>query len=84
MPAVLAIALVVGVVLLLLGRSWLALTVPAGALWALLLAAELIGWWYTGMFSPAAALFPAGAAGLAALPGVRRWVAGRRAGRAGR
>jgi CHASE2 domain-containing sensor protein len=44
-PAVLAVVLVVGVILLLLGRSWLALVVPAGALGAVLVAAELTGWW---------------------------------------
>jgi hypothetical protein len=82
-PAVLAVVLVVGVVLLLLGRSWLALAVPAGALAVLLVAAELTGWWDTGMVSLIVALPPGGAAVLAGLPGVRRWVAARRAARTG-
>jgi hypothetical protein len=82
-PAVLAVVLVVGVILLLLGRSWLALAVPAGALGAVLVAAELTGWWDTGMVSLIVALPPVGAAVLAALPGVRGWVAARRAARTG-
>ena len=84
LPIVLAVGLVVGVILLLLGRSWLVLTVLAGALAAVLLGSEFLGAWDTGSVVPVAALFPAGAAGLAALPGVRRWVAARRAGRARR
>jgi hypothetical protein len=82
-PAVLAVVLVVGVILLLIGRSWLALVVPAGALGAVLVAAELTGWWDTGMVSLIVALPPGGAAVLAGLPGVRRWVAARRAARTG-
>jgi hypothetical protein len=78
-PAVLAVALVVGVVLLLVGVSWLALVVPAGGLAAVLLATELGGSWDTGMLSVLVALLPGGAAVLAALPSVRRWVAARRA-----
>lgn len=81
LPTVLAVGLVVGVVLLLLGRSWLVLTVLAGALAAVLLGSEVLGAVDTGTVVPVAALFPAGAAVLAALPGVRRWVADRRAGR---
>jgi hypothetical protein len=82
-PAVLAVVLVVGVILLLIGRSWLALAVPAGALGAVLVAAELTGWWDTGMVSLIVALPPVGAAVLASLPGVRGWVAARRAARTG-
>jgi hypothetical protein len=77
-PAVLAVALVVGVVLLLVGVSWLALVVPAGGLAAVLLATELGGSRDTGMLSVLVALLPGGAAVLAALPSVRRWVAARR------
>jgi hypothetical protein len=77
-PAVLALALLVGVVLLLLGRSWLALAVPAGALAAVLLAAEVLGSWSTGLVGPLGSLVPGGAAVLAALPGVRHWIAARR------
>lgn len=80
-PALLAVALVAGVVLLLLGMSWLALALPAGALGVVLLAAELIGWWDTGSVSVLLALPPLAAAVLAALPGVRRWVAARRVAR---
>jgi hypothetical protein len=80
-PAVLAMSLLVGVVLLLLGRSWLALVVPAGALAAVLLAAEVLGWWDTGLVTPLGSLVPGGAAVLAALPGVRSWVAARRVAR---
>ena len=65
LPTVLAVGLVLGVILLLFGRSWLV----------------LIGTWDTGTVVPVAALFPAGAAVLAALPGVRHGVAVRRAGR---
>ena len=65
LPTVLAVGLVLGVILLLLGGSWLV----------------LIGTWDTGTVVPVAALFPAGAAVLAALPGVRHGVAVRRAGR---
>ena len=81
LPALLSVGLAVGVVLLLLGRSWLVLTALAGALAAVLLAAEVSEGWDTGAVGPVAALFPATAAVLAALPGVRRWVADRRAGR---
>ena len=84
LPALLSVGLAAGMVLLLLGRSWLVLTVLAGALAAVLLAAEGSGGWDTGAVGPIAALFPAGAAALAALPGVRRWVSDRRAGRARR
>jgi hypothetical protein len=79
LPAVLAVALVVGVVLLLAGVSWLALVLPAGGLAVVLLAAELGGSWDTGMVAVLAALLPGAAAVLAALPSVRRWVAARRA-----
>ena len=83
-PALLAVGLVVAVLLLLLGRSWLVLVVLAGALAAVLLGGELVGTWDTGSVVPIAVLFPAGAAGLAALPGVRHWVADRRAERTSR
>ena len=82
-PAVFAVTLVVGVVLLLLGVSWLALAVPAGALGAALLVAELTGSWDTGSASVLLALPPLAAAVLAALPDVRRWVAARRVVRTG-
>ena len=78
LPAVLAVALIVGAVLLLAGVSWLALVLPAGGLAVALLAAEVGGAWDTGTVSVLAALVPGGAAVLAALPGVRSWVAARR------
>ena len=80
-PALLAVWLLVGAVLLLLGRSWLAVFVPAAGLavflgWVVLsegLVADsdgvALGIWALPMLT---ALF-------AVLPGVRRWVAGRRA-----
>jgi hypothetical protein len=78
-PALLAVALVVGVVLLLAGVSWLALVVPAGGLAAVLLVAEVAGSLGAGMVVVLAALVPGVAAVLAALPSVRHWVAARRA-----
>lgn len=77
-PVVLACALVVGAVLLLLGRSWLALTLPAGALAAVVLAGNLLGSWDSRLWAVPAWVAPGLAAVLAALPGVRRWVAARR------
>ena len=78
-PVLIAIALVVGVVLLLAGVSWLALVVPAGGLAAVILAGEVIGSLGTGIVAFSAALVPGAAAVLAALPSVRQWVAARRA-----
>lgn len=78
-PVLIAIALVVGVVLLLAGVSWLALAVPAGGLAAVILAGELIGSLGTGLVALVGALVPGAAAVLVALPSVRRWVAARRA-----
>jgi hypothetical protein len=78
-PVLVAIALIVGVVLLLAGVSWLALAVPAGGLAVVILAGELIGSLGTGMVALVAALVPGAAAVLVALPGVRQWVAARRA-----
>jgi hypothetical protein len=77
-PLVLLVWLVAGAVLLLAGRSWLALAVPAAALAVFLLVVgateDVLG--ELGV----AALVPALTALLSALPGVRRWVAARRAG----
>lgn len=73
-------ALLVGAVRLLLGRAWLGLCVAA-ALFAVLLAVGigLGGFGGRGLaFTGLAWLVSAGAAVLAALPGVRRWVAARR------
>jgi hypothetical protein len=77
-PVVLMIGLVVGAVLLLLGRSWLALALPAGALAALALTGYVMGGWGAGAFGVAILLLPALTAVLSLLPGVRRWVAARR------
>ena len=77
-PVVLMVGLVVGAVLLLLGRSWLALALPAGALAALALTGYVIGGWGAGAFGVAILLLPVLTAVLSLLPWVRRWVAARR------
>ncbi len=79
-PAALAIVLLVGVLLLLLGRSWLALTLPAGALALSVVAAILNGTLGDGTGSSLVLVWalPGISAVLAALPGVRRWVAQRK------
>jgi hypothetical protein len=76
--AVLAGTLVTGAVLLLIRRSWLALALPAGVLTALVLLAFVMGGRGGGPFGVVILLVPAGTAVLAALPGVRGWVAARR------
>jgi hypothetical protein len=48
LPLLLVVALVAGAVLLLLGRSWLALAVPAGLLVALMVTARVLGGWGGG------------------------------------
>jgi hypothetical protein len=63
---VLMVGLVVGAVLLLLGRSWLALALPAGALAALALTGYVMGGW--GAFGVAILLLPVLTAVLAAAP----------------
>jgi hypothetical protein len=80
-PVVLLVALLVGAVLLLAGRSWLALALPAGALTALVLTGYLMGGWGGGSFGVLTVLVPALTTVLAVLPRVRSWVAARRAGR---
>jgi hypothetical protein len=77
-PVLLLAGLVVGAVLLLLGRSWLALALPAGALAAILLLGYVMGGWGSGAFGVFALLVPVITTVLAALPGVRSWVAARR------
>jgi hypothetical protein len=77
-PVALIAGLVVGSVRLLRGRSWLLLAVSAGALAAVALAGFVTGGWGGGPFGPLAALVPLLAAVLAAMPGVRAWVAARR------
>ena len=83
-PAVLAVWLLVGALLLLLGRSWLAVFLPAAALtvvllW-LILAESLIA--DSGGVAVVVWALPAATALLTALPVVRRWVAARRLARA--
>jgi hypothetical protein len=82
LPVALACALVAGAVLLLLGRSWLALAVPAGVLVALMVVGRVLGGLGGGGFWMLSWAVPALAVVLAALPGVRTWVADRRAARA--
>jgi hypothetical protein len=60
----------------LLGRSWLALALPAGAPAALALTGYVMGGW--GAFGVAILLLPVLTAVLSLLPRVRRWVAARR------
>ena len=79
-PAVLAAWLLVGALLLLLGRSWLAVFLPAAALVVVLVWVILA----EGLIEDAGGVavvvwaLPTVTAVLAALPGVRRWVAARR------
>jgi hypothetical protein len=77
-PLVLLVALCVGAVLLLLGRSWLALALPAGGLTALVLTGYLMGGWGGGSFGVLTLAIPLITTILAALPRVRGWVAARR------
>ncbi|MFQ1001096.1 hypothetical protein [Modestobacter sp. SSW1-42] len=82
-PALLAGWLLAGAVLLVLGRSWLAVFLPAAGL------AVVLGWFVLAeelvVDSDGVAVvvwaLPAVTALSAVLPGVRRWVAARRAGR---
>ena len=81
-PLVLMVGLAVGAVLLLIGRSWLVLALSAGALAVL----AIVGYLTEGLgggFVGLALLVPAAATVLAVLPGVRDWVAARRAARVG-
>jgi hypothetical protein len=82
-PALLAVVLVIGAFLLLLGRSWLVLCLPAAALALCVIAGVLDGTLGdgTGGFILLAWALPGVVAILSALPGVRRWVAARRGAR---
>jgi hypothetical protein len=82
LPLLLVAGLVTGAVLLLLGRSWLALAVPAGVLLALMVVARVLGGWGSGPIWLLGWLAPGLVVLLSALPGVRSWVAERRAQRA--
>lgn len=83
LPFAVMCALVAGAVLLLLGRSWVALAVPAGLLAALVVAGRALGGWGGGPLLMLGFAAPALVVVLSALPGVRGWVAARRAERAG-
>ena len=81
-PLALVCGLLAGVVLLLLGRSWLVLSASAGVLVALMVAAHALGWsggpfFFPGWFPPVLSVV------LSSLPGVRGWVADRAAERSG-
>jgi hypothetical protein len=84
-PVCLTVGLVVGAVLLLIGRSWVTLVVTAAALALLIFGGTVFAGWAEGApgFGLASGLLPAVTAVLGALPVVRRWVAGRRAERSG-
>jgi hypothetical protein len=85
-PAALSIVLVVGAVLLLVGRSWLALVLPAGALSLAVVVSILSGSLGedTGGFLALCWALPGVSAVLGSLPGVRRWTAARREARRAR
>ncbi|SFD83943.1 hypothetical protein SAMN05216574_10119 [Blastococcus tunisiensis] len=77
-PVLLVLGLLVGGLLLLLGRSWLVLALSAGLLTALLLYGYASGGWGAGAFGVFVVLVPLLTTVLAVLPRVRSWVAARR------
>lgn len=77
-PLLLILGLLVGGVLLLIGRSWLVLALSAGVLTALLLYGQAVGGWGAGAFGVLTLLVPLITTVLAVLPRVRGWVAVRR------
>jgi hypothetical protein len=83
-PAGLAAGLVVGAVLLLLGRAWLPLVVSAAAVAALVVLLSLDSGGVVGPYGVLTLLLPLAAAVLGALPDVRRWVRDRRSDRVAR
>jgi len=83
LPLVPIVGLVTGAVLLLLGRAWLPLAVGAGLLVALVVVGRALGGLGGGSFLLLGGVAPLLAVVLCALPGVRGWVAGRKAERAG-
>ncbi len=80
-PLALSLGLLIGAVLLLLGRSWRVVAVSGGVLALLIIGGTLFGGWAEDAlgFALTTGLLPAGAAVLASLPGVRAWVEARRA-----
>jgi hypothetical protein len=80
-PLLLVVAVVVGAMLLLAGRSWLPLALSSGVLTALVLTGYVMGGWGGGTFGVLTVLVPLVTTVLAVLPAVRRWVAARRGAR---
>ncbi len=80
-PLGLCLGLLIGAVLLLLGRSWRVLAGSGAALGLLLIGGALSGGWDEEAlgFAVTVGLFPLVTAVLAGLPRVRGWVAARRA-----
>jgi hypothetical protein len=78
-PGAFSAGLVTGAVLLLLGRSWLALVVPAAAMTALGAALWLSNGAALRLVAVLPILLPLAAAVLGAQPAVRTWVRDRRA-----
>ncbi len=80
LPALIALWLLVGALLLVLGRSWLALFLPAAALTVVVVWGILDGTLGedNGTFLVLVWALPIVTALLTVLPPVRRWVAGRR------
>jgi hypothetical protein len=85
-PAVLSLWLLVGALLLLLGRSWLAVFVPAAGLALVVVWGILDGTIGedNGAFLVLVWALPIVTALLTALPGVRRWIAARKLARLAR
>jgi hypothetical protein len=85
-PAVLSLWLLVGALLLLLGRSWLAVFLPAAGLGLVVVWGILDGTIGedNGAFLVLVWALPIVTALLTALPGVRRWIAGRKLARLAR
>jgi hypothetical protein len=85
-PAALSVWLLVGALLLLLGRSWLAVFLPAAGLAVVVIWGVLEGTLGgdNGMFLVSVWALPIVTALLTALPGVRRWIAARKLARLSR
>jgi hypothetical protein len=79
-PAVLSVWLLVGALLLLIGRSWLAVFLPAAGLAVVVIWGVLEGTLGgdNGAFLVSVWALPIGTALLTVIPGVRRWIAARR------
>ncbi|MGY2128078.1 hypothetical protein [Blastococcus sp. SYSU DS0617] len=80
-PLALTLGLLVGAVLLLLGRSWRVVAVSGAVLGLLIIGGTLFAGWAENALGLgiSTGLFPALTAVLASLPSVRAWVAARRA-----